>query len=232
MSFPSTADDQESNATQEECCSSGCACNSRGLSNKTKGLVVLLVALVAVVVVLSGSIRRAESRASSNSATFNSETSSAAATAVSAAEATTSASTRASDEASKAPKQQSEVWGQTLPSLSALNEVATNIDSVFVLVPASDDKHTEAIRQEIAAAVRTARARGRKVMAYRLAGDSADRAKLKAEVGVPCVLAMVKGAGAVPVSGEISEAKLLESLVTASRPPSCGPSGCGPTGCG
>jgi hypothetical protein len=45
---------------------------------------------------------------------------------------------------------------------------------------------------------------------------------------LPGVLAMVKGKGMSPVSGEITETRLIQGFVAASN---CGPGGCGPGGC-
>jgi hypothetical protein len=130
---------------------------------------------------------------------------------------------------------QAGVWGPTLSSLASLNKVAADKDSVFVFLPAKDGKQTGAIRRQVEAAVQKAQSRGSKVAAYTLSSDAEEYAQVASQASPPCVLVMVKGGGAAPVTGEITEAKLLAALVTASRPSSCAPSsGCGPStpGCG
>lgn len=197
-------------------CDAACSCNAQGLSTKVKVTVCLLVALVAVAVVLLGSAHKARTAAKSN--TFATATV-AGAPAVDPATGTPTAT-----------KQQGDVWGSPLRSLASLNEVAVDKDAVFVFVPAKDGKQTEAIKAQVEAAVKKSQARGSAAIAYTLASDTAEYAQVTSKVPAPCVLAMAKGAGVVPVSGEITERKLLEALVTASRPSSCGPSGCGPAG--
>jgi hypothetical protein len=110
--------------------------------------------------------------------------------------------------------------------------LAVDKDAVFVFVPAKDGKQTGAIREQVSAATKQAQSRGQKITAYTLSTDAKDYADITGQVAAPCVLAMAKGAGAVPVSGEITDAKLLAALVTASRPSSCGAGGCGAGGCG
>jgi len=204
----------------ESCCDSTCSCNARGLGTRAKTVICLVVALVAVAVVLLGSANKA--RTAPKTDPF-------ATAAVAAPVATPATSTPAAPTAAKAKP--TAVWGPTLSSLASLNELAVDKDAVFVFVPAKDGKQTGAIREQVSAAAKQAQSRGQKISAYTLSSDAKEYADITGQVPAPCVLAMAKGAGAVPVSGEITETKLLEALVTASRPSSCGPSGCGPSGC-
>ena len=206
----------------ESSCDATCSCNARGLSTKAKTGICLLVALVAVVVVLLGSANKARTATQTDPFTISSA-------------AVSPMPTPAAEKpaAPTAPKQApTAVWGPTLSSLASLNDVAADKDAVFVFVPAKDGKQTATIRAQVKAAATKAQSRGASITAYMLSSDAEEYAQIIQQVSPPCVLAMVKGAGAIPVSGEITEAKLLEALVTASRPSSCGPSGCGPTGCG
>ena len=77
-------------------------------------------------------------------------------------------------------------------------------------------------------------AQGQKIGLFTLKTDSPDYAQVAAQISVPCVLAMVKGRGMIPVSGDITETKLIQGFVAASSSGGgCGPAsgGCGPAGC-
>ncbi len=134
------------------------------------------------------------------------------------------------------------LWGPELDSLASLNEVALEIDAVFILVSGENQQGTQDIISEIEAATKKVRARGNRISAFSLKKDATDYEELAKQFSVPSVVAMVKGCGLNAVSGEITEEKLLQAYVTASRAPSgccspgagpagCGPSGCGPSGC-
>ena len=121
-------------------------------------------------------------------------------------------------------------WGAPLKSLTSLETLAAGDTAVFLFVPAEDQKDVEAIRTTILAAAEkiTLRTRGTKIALHRLAKDSENYAQIIERTPAPCVLAMVKGAGTVAVSGEITEQKLLKAYVNASRPKSsCCPPGAG-----
>jgi hypothetical protein len=240
----------EEPAGTESCCSPACACNARGLSTKVKTGVCLLVALAALAVVSLGSAKRAGT--DNKTGAFAAVPVVASPTAVPATDQATAATGEKPEQApatasptavpltnkpaaTPARKQdQAAVWGPTLSSLASLNKVAADKDAVFVFLPAKDGERTGEIRAQVAAAAKKARARGSRITAYTLSSDAKEYAQVAAQASPPCVLVMAKGAGAIPVTGEITEAKLLEALVTASRPSSCGPSGCGPStpGCG
>lgn len=221
-------------------CDATCSCNARGLSTRAKTGVCLVVALVAVALVLLGSANKA--RTATKTDAFASAPAAAAPMSTPAAATpmptpaavspTTTPATDAPAAPAAAKAEPTSVWGPTLNSLASLNELAADKDAVFVFVPAKDGKQTGAIREQVAAAAKKARARDSSITAYMLSTDAEEYALIAGQVPPPCVIALVKGAGMAPVSGEITEAKLLEALVTASRPSGCGPSGCGPSGCG
>ena len=126
----------------------------------------------------------------------------------------------------------SSLWQADLDSLASLNTVAAEVDVVFVLLAAKDNLNDQAITKEIEAAAQKIMANGKKVTAFRLKESAPDYANLAKQVSVPSVLAMVKGLGMSAVSGEISETKLIQAFVTASRSSGCGPSsGCSPSSC-
>jgi len=80
-------------------------------------------------------------------------------------------------------------------------------------------------------AAKTIEAQGQKIGLFTLKTGSPDYEKIVAQMPVPAVLAMVKGGGMIPVSGDITETKLIQGFVAASSAGGCGPSGCGPSGC-
>jgi hypothetical protein len=123
------------------------------------------------------------------------------------------------------------LWKADLDSLASLNKVAADVDAVFVLLAAKDQLNDPAITKEIEAAAQKIMSNGSKVSAFRLKESAPEYANLEKQVSVPSVLAMVKGLGMSAVSGDITETKLVQAFVEASRPSSCGPTGCGPTGC-
>ncbi len=125
------------------------------------------------------------------------------------------------------------LWGPDLDSLAALDNVATDVDTVFIFVCGDDQQDTRTITSEIEAATKKIRSRGNRASAFRLKNDGTDYENLAEQFSVPTVLAMVKGLGYSAVSEQITEVKLLEAYVTASRAPSaCCPPGTDPSQCG
>ena len=124
------------------------------------------------------------------------------------------------------------LWGKPLDSLASLSKVAAETDAVFILLAADDQQGNQTITNEIEAAAKKVQSNGIRISAFTLKKGAPNYAQLAKQLSVPCVLAMVKGGGLSGVSGEITETKLVQAFVMASRPASgCGPSGCGPAGC-
>ncbi len=118
------------------------------------------------------------------------------------------------------------LWGPDLDSLASLNNVATDTDAVFVFVAAGGPQNVQPVTQQIEAAAKKIKSNGVRVSVFRLKESAPEYVQLAEQVTVPCVLAMVKGGGMSTVSGEITEAKLVQAFVAASRPTS----GCCPPG--
>ena len=123
------------------------------------------------------------------------------------------------------------LWGGSLTGLADLNKVAAQTQAVFIYLPKKGQEPIESVKQEIEKAAGKVQSGGKKMGCYTLDTNSDDYVKVTSQIPAPCVLAMVKGGGGSAVSGEITEAKLLQAIVTASRPASsgCGPSGCAPS---
>jgi len=126
------------------------------------------------------------------------------------------------------------LWGPELDSLASLNKVAAETDAVFILLAAEDKLKMESVTTEVEAAAKKIQAGGSRICAFTLKKDAPNYAQLAKQFSIPCVLAMVKGRGLRAVSGDITEKKLIQAFVMASRPQSgCGPGACGPGGsCG
>ncbi len=116
-----------------------------------------------------------------------------------------------------------------LDSLALLDKAAANSDAVFILLAAEDRQSNQAATRQIEAAIRKIQTGGTTISAFRLRQGAPNFANFAKQLSVPCVLAMVKGGGLSGVSADqITEAKLVQAFVTASRPSS----GCCPPGSG
>jgi len=125
------------------------------------------------------------------------------------------------------------LWGPELDSLASLGNVAGDVDSVFVILAAEDKQDMQPVTQKIEVVAEKIQAGGSRIRAFNLEKKAPNYARLVQQFSTPCVLMMVKGRGSTVVSGDITESKLLQGFVAASRPRSgCGPAGCGPAGCG
>jgi hypothetical protein len=211
-------DNMERLKQQASDCAPGCACHSTGSSGRLRwvlGVIVLLVAatLVARAVVKSqGPSTEPASSAFAPLAPATPENQSPA-TPPATAEATEASTTR------------------SIAALAELNTLAVASDAVFVYVPGKDGSPGDPPAAMKSAASRIT-SQGYKIALFTLQAGSRDHQQLAAQMSVPAVLAMVKGRGMSPVSGEVTETKLIQGFVAASNAGGCGPGGCGPAGCG
>jgi len=123
------------------------------------------------------------------------------------------------------------LWGPELDSLASLNKLATDTDAVFVLLATQDEQGNEAVTRSIEAAAKKIQADGIRLSAFRLKKDAPNYVRLSKQVSLPCVIAMVKSRGARVVSGDVTETKLIQAYVAASRGSGCcggGSKTCGP----
>ena len=115
-----------------------------------------------------------------------------------------------------------------LDSLASLSKIAPTTDAVFILLGSKNQLDAQPITSQVEAAAKKIQAGGIRISAFTLSQNAPSYAQLAKQFPVPSVLAMVKGRGASGVSGEITETKLIQAFVTASRPAS----GCCPPGSG
>jgi len=243
---------QENLGSPQACCPSASAggdcCSPGSSSSKSWKMVVLLIIVVAAGVVLARSlIRKTNSTTDQGQQSFATIQPEAKLATPSTANATAKPETTAETEgavdtpsvvnvkieAEVSNQPASSLWGKPLDSLASLSKVAAETDAVFILLAAEDQQGIQTITNEIEAVAKKIQAGGMRISAFRLTKDAPDYAQLTKQISVPCVLAMVKGGGASAVSGEITETKLVQAFVMASRPSSgCCPSGAGASGCG
>lgn len=235
---------QENAGDLQSCCEgSDCCSPTTGGAGKKWKMVVFLAIVVAAGAVLARSfIRRSDSTADQTQQSFAAiqpEEAPLPGTAIKAQTPTTSRSNSGSPSApSDTTKEDMPVkaapalWGAELDSLASLNKVATSSDAVFVFLAADDQQANQTVTKEIDAAAKKIQAGGIHISAFRLNKGAQNYAQVASQFSIPCVLAMVKGGGASGVSGPITEAKLIQAFVAASRPASgCCPSGAGASSC-
>lgn len=217
------AGSEQNTSDVQPCCDGGSCCPSgsdRG-GKRWKIVVFILIVVAAGVVLARSLISKSNSAADQKQQLF--------ATISPEGKLDTPAVVSATTETQASDQPVSSLWGEPLDSLASLNTVATNADAVFVLLAAEDPQGDQTITKEIEAAAKTIRNGGTRVSAFRLIKDTPNYAQVAKQVSIPCVLAMVRGGGvsAVPAD-QITETKLVQAFVTASRPSS----GCCPPGSG
>lgn len=204
-------------------CGPGCNCGTTGLRTKGKVIVCLVVAIAAAVVLARGLARKAESKSVQGQDTFAATT-----PAISPKAPPT---TTGKGETTDTIRMKSSLWGDPLKNMASLNELAVQKDAVFLYLPEKGRGPDETVKLQIEKAADKAQTGGTMMAFFTLDDNSHDYAQVTSQVPAPCVLAMVKRGGMRAVTDDISEGKLLQAIVEASRPSGCGPSGCGPSGC-
>lgn len=121
--------------------------------------------------------------------------------------------------------------GTSIGAFSELNFVAATSDAVFVYLPAKDGMTSSSSATVLNSVKQTIETRsGIKLGLFNLK-PGADYDQLAKQMSVPGVVAIVKGRGMNAISGDITEAKLIQGFVAASSSGGCGPSsgaGCCP----
>lgn len=206
-------------------CGPGCGCHSGGQSSRIRWIVGLVIILAAGVLVARAMMKNSSAQADIKAPGF------AALPIAGQTPAPVANAAPATGDATAVPVT---VAIQELGALSELNAVAADTGAVFVFLAGKNDPPIKAPLAQMRSAAKTIEAQaGIKIGLFRLKTDSPDYARVAEQMPVPCVLAMVKGRGMIPVSSDITEAKLIQGFVAASSGGGggCGPSGCGPSGC-
>jgi MYXO-CTERM domain-containing protein len=203
---------------QASACGPGCGCHATGASGKARWVVGAIVLAAAGVMVVRGMVK--SDRVSTQG--FTAGFADPAATQSAAAGPATSSEEAAAGETSV---------GTAIGAFAELNTVAIKTDAVFIYLPGKEGTVVKPPSTPMKAAARTIEAKGIKCGLFTLKPGSADYDQIAKQMSVPGVLALVKGRGMSAVSGEVTEAKLLQGYVAASSASKCGPgagAGCCP----
>lgn len=202
-------------------CGPGCGCNATGTLGRTRWIIGTIVLVAAGVLVVQAMIK-------SNGA--STQTSVPAFAALAASPPPAGESGTATNSGVTASAAETSV-GTSIGALAELNVVATNVDAIFIFVPGKAGTSSNAPSTPMRDAVRIIESKGQKCGLFTLKTGSRDYDQIATQMTLPGVLAMVKGRGMSAVSGDITEAKLVQGFVAASSAGGCGPSagaGCCP----
>ena len=116
-------------------------------------------------------------------------------------------------------------------AIMELNQVAMGSKGVFIYVAAKGPSTSKAPMESMLAAARKIEPQaGGKIGMFALKVGSPDYEMVTAQVAASGVLVLVPGGRMVPVTGDITETKLIQGFLSSVQ--SCGAGGCGPRGCG
>jgi len=206
-------DNMESLKQQAAACGPGCGCHATGTPGKMRWVLGVIVLIAAGTLVARAVIKSNGASAQTPAAGF----------------ATLAISNQTS---APAPVASDAIAEKEISGLSELNTVAANLDAVFVFLPGKGKTDSKAATSQIRDVARKIEAQAHnKIGIFKLKTNSPDYEPIAAQLSLPGVLALVKGGGMVPVTGEITEAKLIQAFVRASSAGGCGAGGCGPRGC-
>jgi hypothetical protein len=197
-------------------CGPDCSCNAKsGMPLHVK--IILLIVIVAVAgAVLAGSLAK-KSRAAAKPSTGYS---------VAAFTPQAPSAVPPKDSSLSSAADTHAVSFVPLPSLSALNTVALDVEGVFILMINGETEKTPGIVKEIGAAKKAIASRGTRMGVFQLASGTPDFAMLSAQVKPPAVVVVLKGKGMRGVQGaDINETKLLQAYMAALQPTGCCPAG-------
>ena len=200
------------------CCGPGCGCGTAAKPNKARWVVGVIVLATAGVMVVRGMVRSDKGSTQAATAGFANP----AATQSAPGGADTKSDGAAADETSV---------GTTIGAFGELDNVAIKTDAVFIYLPAKEGTAAKAPSTPMKGAARLIEAKGMKCGLFTLKPGSPDYDQIAKQMAVPGVLALVKGRGMSAVSGEVTEAKLLQGYVAAGSASKCGPgasAGCCP----
>lgn len=183
------------------CCGPGCGCGTAAKPNKARWVVGVIVLAAAGVLVVKGMMRSEKGATQPATAGF-------------ANPAATQALSSAGTTAEVAGADETTV-GTTIAAFAELNTAAAKTDAVFVFLPGKEGSGAKAPSVPMKSAARAIEAKGMKCGLFTLRPGSPDYDQIAKQMAVPGVVALVKGGGMSAVSGEVTEAKLLQGYVGA-----------------
>lgn len=214
-------DNMELLKQQSSSCGAGCACHTSSGAGKSRWIIGVIVLAVAGVMVARAITRSGGSQSAKSTSGF--------------ADPVASQTAAGAPNSGVAASITEESLDTTIGSFSELNTVAAKTDAVFIFVPGKDGASDKTPSATIRGAARTIESKaGFRCGLFTLKAGSRDYDQIVAQMSVPGVLALVKGRGMSAVSGEITEAKLVQGFVAASSSGGCGAGGggCGPATAG
>jgi MYXO-CTERM domain-containing protein len=214
-------DNMESLKPQAAACDSGCGCHAAGTPGKSRWVIGVIVLAAAGVLVTRAMIKSGEASAQTSAPAF---------AALAALPKPAGESGTTTNSGTAAPTTEKSV--ETLGTLSELNTMAAKLDAVFVYLPGKEVTSANPPLEPMQGAASAIESKaGLKCGLFTLKAGSTDYDQIAGKISLPGVLAMVKGRGMSPISGDITEAKLVQGFVSASSGVGCGPSagaGCCP----
>ncbi len=207
-------DNMELPKQQGSACGPDCGCHASASSGKTRWLIGAIVLVAAGILVVRAVTKSNATSSLTTATTFANPV---------ASQTTVGASGASAESAATIPAAETSV-GTTIGAFSELTTMAAKTDAVLIFVPGKDGASANAPSAPMRSAARMIESKaGLKCGLFTLKAGSHDHAQIATEMSVPGVLAMVKGRGVSAVTGEITEAKLLQGYVGA-----CSSSGCPP----
>jgi hypothetical protein len=212
------SDNMELLKQQAEACGPGCGCHATAAPGKMRWVIGTIVLVAAGVMVVRAMVKTDGPSTQASATTFADPV---------ASQAAAGTGGPATVLADAAPATETSV-GTTIGAFAELNMMAAQTDAVFVFVPGKEGASGNAPSTPMKGAARIMEAKGLKCGLFTLKAGSRDHDQIAAQMSVPGVLAMAKGRGMSAVSGEITEAKLVQGFVAACSPGGCGAGSCSP----
>lgn len=215
------SDNMELLKQQASACGPGCDCNATATPGKIRWVVGVIVLAAAGVMVVHAMVKSDGKPTQASAPAFTDPAASPTATGTGATVTTPEA----------APAVAETSVGTTVGAFSELNAAAANMTAVFVFLPAKEETSGNPPSAMMKSAARMIEAQGVKCGLFTLKAGTPDYVQVAAQVSPPAVLAMVKGGGMSAITGDVTESKLVQGFVAASKAGGCGPSagaGCCP----
>jgi len=197
--------------------SSSCCNPQNGSWNKGKMLISAVIIMAAIGVGASSFVRVTSAQSDKASP----------ARAFSAALAEKPAAPRGDfDKANLRSQRETISFNRPLDSLRALDTLASDKDVAFILLLGQGQDLPELVAKQIETALNKLWSSGQKIGAFTLKSNVPDYGYVVRHFAVqsfPCVLVLGRQGPASAVSGDISEARLYNAFILASKPASCCP---------
>ena len=214
------SDNMELLKQQASACGSGCDCHATTMPGKMRWVIGTIVLFAAGVMVVRALVKSEGASAQPSATAFADPVASMAA-----------ATAPAKDSGTATPAVETSVV-TPIGAFTELNTAAEKMNAVFAYLPGKEGASGNppfAVMKSAASVIET---QGVKCGLFTLKAGSADYDKISTQVKLPVVLAIVKGGGMSTVStSDITETKLVQGFLAASKSGGCGPSagsGCCP----